>query len=77
MKRLETLYGNERSKEAVAFLEAVAEVSRQHGFVFWIETQDCVVVTRSIPHDPTNRWNDVAPTVEAQCRIPELIEVDD
>lgn len=77
MKRLETLFDNKRSKEAVAFLEAVAEVSRQHGFVFWIETQDCVVVTRSIPHDPTDRNACVAPTVEAQSGTPELIEVDD
>ena len=71
---MNTRHGDKRSKEAIAFLEAVAEVSRQHGFVFWIETHDQVVITRSIPHDPSDRYASAQPTVEAQTNIPELVE---
>lgn len=69
-----TRHREERSKEAIAFLEAVAEVSRKHGFVFWIETHDQVVVTRSVEHDPDARYSFAWPTVEAQSNIPELVE---
>lgn len=76
MKYPNTFRGKERSKEAIAFLEAVAEVSRQHGFVFWIETQDEIVVTRAVSHDPTDPHAHAAPTIEAQSDIGEFVETE-
>ena len=70
--KTDTKYGNDRSPEALAFLAEVADVSRRHGFVFWIETWDCVVVTKSRPVDGPS---DSGPTIEGQNSTPELVEV--